>query len=219
MRVTLKLATSLDGRIATRSGHSQWITGADARTEVHRLRSEHQTILTGVGTVLADDPQMTARISDGAVRQPVRLVMDTHLRTPVEAQILNTGTSEVWILTSAASPGERVRVLEAAGAKVIMLPLDQAGRVSALEVCSRLAKVGISTLMVEAGAGVATSFMRTELVDRIEWFRAPFLIGGDGMPVVSALGVDRLEQVQKFSCTNVRKVGSDIWETYERGVG
>ncbi|MED5550399.1 MAG: RibD family protein [Pseudomonadota bacterium] len=182
-RVTLKLATSLDGRIALANGASQWITGPESRAEVHRMRAAHEAILTGIGTVLADNPRLTARPEGGCDRQPDVVIMDSRDRTPSDAAVFaETGRS------------------------VTLVPHGDLAR----------AVARYNTVMIEAGAQIAAAAIAADLVDRIEWFRAPVLLGGDGLPVVAALGLETLEAAPIFKRTGIRERGADLQESYER---
>ena len=182
-RVTLKLATSLDGRIALGNGASQWITGPQSRAEVHRMRAAHAAILTGVGTILADNPRMTARPEGGCERQPDIVIMDSRDRTPSDAAVFT----------------ETAR-------SVTLVPHRDIGRAIA----------DYETIMIEAGAQIAASAIAADLVDRIEWFRAPVVLGGDGLPVIAALGLETLDTAPIFKRTGLRERGADIQESYER---
>lgn len=213
-QVTLKLATSVDGRIALANGASRWITGPESRAAVHALRASHDAVLTGVGTVLADDPQMTAR-PDGvpANRQPIRAVADSTLRTPPGCALLLAGSALVFHVRGDPS---RAEALERAGATVLSVADDGAGRTDLSDVLQRLGAAGARRVMIEAGGAMAASALRSGLVDRIEWFRAPMFIGGDGLASVAALGLETLADAPIFRRTGVRTVGSDLLETYER---
>lgn len=219
LRVTLKVATSLDGKIATHSGHSQWITGPEARKEVHRLRSQHDAVLTGIGTVLADDPQMNVRGIESVVSQPQRVVLDSRLRTPLEAKLLSAEGGPLTIFVNESLvDADRIAQFRDKGVQVIAVSGAAEGRpgLSLPEVCHQLAQLGVSNLMIEAGAGIAGSFLSSDMVDRLEWFKAPMIIGGDGLSVFGALGVSSLSDASRFKRTGVRAVGDDLWETYER---
>jgi len=205
MRVTLKLATSLDGRIATASGESQWITGETARLESHRLRAAHDAILVGVETILADDPELTARLPGRTVDQPLRVVLDSRLRTPPTARVAK---GDSLILTVADPAPVGVAVVERIEA--------DGDRPSVAASLSALMRRGISSVLIEGGGQVAASFLRAGLVDRLEWFRAPILLGGEGRPCVAALALARLSDAPRFRRLAVEPCGDDLWERYER---
>jgi diaminohydroxyphosphoribosylaminopyrimidine deaminase/5-amino-6-(5-phosphoribosylamino)uracil reductase len=203
-RVTLKLATSLDGRIATASGESQWITGEEARLEGHRLRAVHDAILVGVETVLADDPELTVRLPGRPVDQPLRVVLDSRLRTPPTARVAKGDT---LILTVAEPSPIGTAVVERVEAE-----RDRPAVVASL---SALKRRGVSSVLIEGGGQVAASFLRAGLVDRLEWFRAPILLGGEGRPCVAALALAKLADAPKFRRLSAEPVGDDLWERYD----
>jgi len=205
MRVTLKLATSLDGRIATASGESQWITGEAARLEGHRLRAAHDAILVGVETVLHDDPELTARLPERSVDQPLRVVLDSRLRTPPAAKVAGENT----LILTAAEP----RTIGAA--KVVQVAAEN-GRPTIPAVLKALEAAGATSLLIEGGGQVAASFLRADAVDVLEWFRAPILLGGEGRPCVAALALAKLADAPKFRRLGVEPVGDDLWERYAR---
>ncbi|WP_295227512.1 RibD family protein [uncultured Brevundimonas sp.] len=205
MRVTLKLATSLDGRIATASGESQWITGEAARLEGHRLRAAHDAILVGVETVLHDDPELTARLPGRSVDQPMRVVLDSRLRTPQAAKVAGENT----LILTAAEP----RAIGAA--KVVQIDAKD-GRPTIPAVLKALEIAGATSLLIEGGGQVAASFLRADAVDALEWFRAPILLGGEARPCVAALALAKLADAPKFRRLGVEPVGDDLWERYAR---
>lgn len=205
MRVTLKLATSLDGRIATASGESQWITGEAARLEGHRLRAGHDAILVGVETVLHDDPELTARLPGRSVDQPLRVVLDSRLRTPQAAKVAGENT----LILTAAEP----RSIGAA--KVVQVAAED-GRPTIPAVLKALEAAGATSLLIEGGGQVAAAFLRADAVDALEWFRAPILLGGEGRPCVAALALAKLADAPKFRRLGVEPVGDDLWERYAR---
>ncbi len=213
-RVTLKLATSLDARIALGSGESRWITSAESREQVHRLRAAHGAVLTGAGTVAADDPLLTARPGGVAAEpQPVRVILDSRLRTVASAKIFKAGP----VLVYASDPDtERAAALAEAGAEVVTVPAGAAGRPDLEAVLADLGGRGIGSVMIEAGAVLAASVIEADAVDRIEWFRAPMLIGGDGLPVIAPLGLETLGAAPRYSRVEVRACGPDLWESYQR---
>ena len=204
-RITLKLATSLDGRIATASGESQWITGEEARLEGHRLRASHDAILVGVETVLKDDPELTARLPGRSVDQPLRVVLDSRLRTPPTARLAGVNT---LILTSdEPRPIGTARVQQVAA---------EDGRPAISAVLSALSAAGVTSVLIEGGGRVAASFLKASVVDRLEWFRAPILLGGEGRACVAGLALAKLADAPKFRRLSVQVVGDDLWERYER---
>ena len=205
MQVTLKLATSLDGRIATASGESQWITGEAARLEGHRLRAAHDAILVGVETVLHDDPELTARLPGRSVDQPLRVVLDSRLRTPQAAKVAGENT---LILTA-------VEPRSIGAAKVVQVAAEN-GRPTISAVLKALEIAGATSLLIEGGGQVAASFLRADAVDALEWFRAPILLGGEGRPCVAALALAKLADAPKFRRLGVEPVGDDLWERYAR---
>ncbi|MCF8878950.1 RibD family protein [Hyphobacterium sp. SN044] len=215
-RVTLKLATSLDGRIALTNGASQWITGPESRAEVHRLRAEHDAVMTGIGTVLTDDPLMSARIEGEEPAQPRRVVLDTHLKISPEAQILNDAEGGPVMVFCGGSVPVHLRDRVAAKAKVVALNRYDGPSISLKSVLEHLAREGIETVMIEAGGKMAGAAMRSGLVDRIEWFRAPILLGGDARSAIDSLGLERLDEAPIFSRKSVTECGDDLWESYER---
>ncbi|MFQ5666285.1 MAG: bifunctional diaminohydroxyphosphoribosylaminopyrimidine deaminase/5-amino-6-(5-phosphoribosylamino)uracil reductase RibD, partial [Candidatus Binatia bacterium] len=194
--VTLKLAASLDGRIATARGESRWITGDRSRRLAHRLRAEHDAILVGAETVLRDDPELTCRLRSG--RNPVRVVLDGRLRVPLRAQVLTkTGPAATLVFTGQQAPAAKVRRIELCGAEVIRLPRTKAG-LSILQVLRLLAKRDIMSVLIEGGATVAAAAIAARVVDRLVIFYAPKLIGGDGRPMLAPLGVRRLAQAPRL---------------------
>ncbi|HUH11428.1 MAG TPA: RibD family protein [Brevundimonas sp.] len=204
-RVTLKLATSLDGRIATASGESQWITGPEARQQGHRLRASHDAILVGVETVLADDPELTVRLPDYAGSHPLRVVLDSRLRTPATAKVASGNT---LILTTAAP--------HAIGQAEVVAVVADDGRPAIAAVLEALIARGVGSLLIEGGGRVAASFLQAGVVDAIEWFRAPILLGGEGRPCVASLALAKLADAPKFRRLGVEPVGNDLWERYAR---
>lgn len=213
MTVTLKLATSLDGRIATAAGESRWITGPEAREEVHRLRAAHDAVLVGVETALADDPELTVRLDGYVGPQPARVVLDSRQRLPDASKLVATARQvPTWVVT--AQP-PRPHLAEA-GVRVLRVQPGAHGRPDLAAASAALAAEGLGRLFVEGGGEVAAGFLRAGLVDRIEWFRAPIVIGGDGRPALGDLGLEQLAAAPRFRRLDVRSVGDDLWERYER---
>ncbi len=209
--VTLKLATSLDGRIATASGDSKWITGAEARAAAHLLRAEHDAVLVGSGTALADDPELTCRLPGMAERSPVRVVADGRLRLGLESKLVRTArTAPTWVLTaSGAADDAKRKALAAAGVELIEGATGPDGHLDAAAMAAVLAARGITRLMIEGGGELAAAFIRAGLVDRIAWFHAPKLLGGDALPAVGALSLQRVADAPAFHLCRVDRVGND----------
>ena len=211
--ITLKLATSLDGRIATGSGESRWITGEAAREQVHRLRAEHDAVLVGIETALADDPELTVRLAGYNGRQPARVVLDSRQRLPPECKLIATAREIPTYVVATAAPEPR---LTAAGVRVLTVRALGEDRPELRTVVEALNAEGLSRIFVEGGGQVAASFLRCGLVDALEWFRAPIVIGGEGRPGVGALAVAALAQAPHFRRVEVRELGPDLWERYEK---
>ena len=215
--VSLKLASTLDGRIATASGESKWITGPDARRLVHLERARHDAVLTGVATVLADDPALTCRLPGLLGASPVRVVMDSNLRTPPES-VLASGAGNIKtmiIATDNADDGVTQRLQEL-GVEVVKVTADAASLVDPLAALEELGARGITSVLVESGGRLAASFLSRDLVDRLVWFHAPLMIGGDGRPAVEGIGIEALVDAPRFRREHVRVIGEDIVETYLR---
>lgn len=211
--ITLKLATSLDGRIATHSRHSHWITGETARAASHRLRAETDAILVGIGTALADDPELTCRLPGLEHRSPVRVVVDSRLRLPLTAKLVAGARSvPTWLLTRLGNDPDRLNAYEACGVSVIETAAGANGRVDLKAAMSELGRRGLTRVLVEGGAHVAAGFFQEGLVDRLAWFRAPTMIGGDGIPAAVAFGIDRLDQAPRFRRLTLTEWGADLFE-------
>ncbi|MDE2848895.1 MAG: bifunctional diaminohydroxyphosphoribosylaminopyrimidine deaminase/5-amino-6-(5-phosphoribosylamino)uracil reductase RibD [Gemmatimonadota bacterium] len=206
--VLLKLAQTLDGRIATRNGHSKWITGEAARKRVHLMRSRADAVLVGIDTVLADDPRLTVRHVDG--RQPRRIVLDSRARTPLDAQVLN-GDAPATVCVAETAPADRVDGLKGTGAEVLVLPGGD-GSIPLTPLKSALGQTGIVTLMVEGGSRVAASFLRERAVDRIACFVAPRILGA-GIPSIADLALDDLSKAIQLNDTKVEQLDDDLLVT------
>ncbi|MFA7430029.1 MAG: bifunctional diaminohydroxyphosphoribosylaminopyrimidine deaminase/5-amino-6-(5-phosphoribosylamino)uracil reductase RibD [Rhodospirillaceae bacterium] len=219
--VTLKVATTLDGRIATRTGESKWITGPKARERTHLERARHDAVLVGSGTVIADDPDLTCRLAGVDPRPVVRVVMMG--RAPISAKatmLASANTASVWLFGAegqeAATDLLVPTKMKQGGVQAFTVPGGPDGRPDPKSVLRVLAEHGITRLMIEGGAGVAASFLATGLVDRLLWFRAPKVLGGDGLGAVADLGLDRLADCPDFARLAVEDVGGDVVEVYER---
>lgn len=217
-RVTLKLATSLDSRIATRLGESKWITGPAAREEVHRMRAAHDAVLTGIGTVLADDPLLTARTDPPVARQPLRIVLDRQARLGWDSQLMRSLGQGGIVWCTAQSPMPPKDTWPKGLVHHLVPAAHYAGATAGVDLEAVLERLmsdhKVKSVMVEAGPGIATAFMRAGLVDEIAWFRAPILLGGDGRAVFDSLGVDALNQAHHFQLMDQQTFGPDLLETF-----
>jgi diaminohydroxyphosphoribosylaminopyrimidine deaminase / 5-amino-6-(5-phosphoribosylamino)uracil reductase len=208
--VTLKLATSLDGRIATAAGESRWITGSPARERAHLLRATHDAILVGTDTVLADDPQLTCRLPGLADRSPVRVVLDRQLRIPPHARIfVEARQVPTWVVTLRSADPARLKLLRDAGVEVIAAEPDATGTIDLSAALGLLGKRGLTRLLVEGGGRLAAALLRAQLVDRLVWFHAPLLLGGDGVPAVAALDMGTLAAMPRFERIAADIIGED----------
>lgn len=205
--VILKLASSLDGRIATASGESRWITGAASRQAVHRLRAGIDAVMVGAGTALADDPQLTARRGDRVVHRPVRVLVDGRLRVGLEASLYAASDPErTWVLHRPRARGVAAR--RATGAR--MLPVPARGpRLDLGRALRVLAKEGLTTVLVEGGGELAAALLREELVDEIHWFTAPLLLGAEGRAALGPMARKRLRDATRLAGAQVRRIGDD----------
>ncbi len=213
--VTLKLATSLDGRIATSGGESQWITGPPAREQGHALRAAHDAIMVGTATVLADDPQLTCRLPGLGHRSPLRVVLDRQLRIPCWVGVIaHARQTPTWVLTLRSADAARRAPLLAAGITLIDVDPDSENRIDLVAALAALGERGVTRLLIEGGARLAAALLRARLVDRLAWFHAPLLIGGDGIPAVAALGLEGLADAPGFERLSVARVGDDVLTTF-----
>jgi diaminohydroxyphosphoribosylaminopyrimidine deaminase/5-amino-6-(5-phosphoribosylamino)uracil reductase len=205
--VTLKLAASLDGKIATMTGDARWISSEDSRRMVHQLRNEVDAVVTGVRTVIADDPQLTCRIPHG--RNPWRVILDSRLRIPLSAKLLRQTDSEKSIIvTSERSSHQKGRAIESMGAQVWRIKLRK-GRMPWAAILRRLAVKGVLSVMIEGGATTSAWALRERAVDKILFFYAPIILGGDGRVMIDTLGVKRVWQAIPVQRMRVQQSGTD----------
>lgn len=195
---TIKAAMTLDGKLATATGDSKWITGLQARADAHRLRATHDAILVGIGTVLADNPRLDTRLVKG--RSPIRIVLDSQLRTPTDAYLLprKNGPRTIIVCGAKASPS-RERALRAERAEVWRVPTHRSGRIDMFQLAQRLADEKIHSVLVEGGAGVHATMFEQRLVDQFVLYIAPKIIGGPGMSWVGGKGLAQMSAAWRLA--------------------
>jgi diaminohydroxyphosphoribosylaminopyrimidine deaminase/5-amino-6-(5-phosphoribosylamino)uracil reductase len=211
--VTLKLATSLDGRIATATGESRWITGPRARRAAHLLRARHDAVLVGSGTALADDPELTVRLPGVARPAPLRVVADSRLRLPPTARLVRTAREvPTLIATAAGHPASRLAPYREAGVDILEIPTGQGigGLLRAL------GARGLTRVLAEGGGGIAAALLAEGLADRLAWFHAPIVLGAGGMPAAQVLPLPNLAAAPKFRRVGVHELGPDLLTEYEK---
>jgi len=216
--ITLKLATTLDGKIATGTGESQWITGAGARLMAHALRGRHDAVLAGVGTVMADNPELTCRIAGFRSTPVVRVVVDSHLRTPLTSRLARTATeAPLWFLVRDGADPARIEAFADLGASVLQVDHGAMG-IDLTDGMRVLAEAGLTRVLVEGGGQVAASFIRADFVDRIAWFHAPCVMGGDGWPSVQGFGIEKLAMMPRYVRERVTPLGADMLTEFKRPI-
>lgn len=209
--VLYKTAMSLDGKIATRTGASRWITGEAARARVHSWRAELDAIAVGVNTVLHDDPRLTCRLP--GARSPIKIIFDSVARTPVDAALFEADEhahpAEVFVMTTSAAPEARRQALQARGAKVIALPAEH-GRSRVGAALEHLHRQGVNSILLEGGGTLAWSFFEAQAVDRVAVFIAPKLLGGSGASPLAGLGVSGLEEALRLETFQTETLAQDL---------
>lgn len=205
--VTLKLSASLDGRIATSSGESKWISSQASRKLAHRMRSTADAVMVGLNTVISDDPELTVRLVKG--KDPVRVVVDTYLRTPLTAKVLGGGKGKAMVFTASISNAGKADKMKDLGVDVIRVKRSAEG-VDLKTVLRELGKRGITSLLVEGGGALTASFIRQGLVDRLVYFVAPILIGADGTASVGAMHIKRLGDAPLLKGVSIKMIEKDM---------
>lgn len=216
--VTLKMATSLDGKIATRTGDSRWITDERARAAAHRLRYEHDAIMVGVRTVIADDPELIARRGERVAKRPVRVVVDSRGRIPLKAKALVNGDHPTIVAATERAPQRRCDALRRRGAEPLVFDNGR-GRVDLSALLAELGRRGLQSVLMEGGGTLAASALEAGLVDKVVWFVAPVLVGGQRAPTgVEGEGVACIADALPLEEVKVRRLGRDVMiEGYLQG--
>ena len=211
-QITLKLATSLDGKIALANGQSEWITGDKARQAGRALRGYHDAIAIGSNTAVIDNPQLTTRLKD--LPNPIRIVFDSQLRISVESELAKTAAQiPLWIFCKDDKSNKAQQLKQLS---VRLYPTAYNDGVDILAALDFIFRQGVSTLLVEGGGTLAASFIKANVIDRIEWFRAPLILGGDARSCFGDLGLDDLNFAQRFTRISLETLGDDSYEIYER---
>jgi diaminohydroxyphosphoribosylaminopyrimidine deaminase / 5-amino-6-(5-phosphoribosylamino)uracil reductase len=215
--VTLKLATTLDGQLATSAGDSRWITGELARDRAHLLRASHDAVMIGSNTVITDDPALTCRLPGLDHRSPVRIVLDSRLNVPLTARVVAEARQvPTWFITLRHGDAARRAAFLTCGVELIEVAPTPGNMIDIAAAFHELGRRGLTRVLVEGGSTLAAVLLRAGLVDRLAWFHAPSLIGGDGIPAVAGFGLAHLEQSPRFERVSLETVGEDVLETLRR---
>lgn len=209
-RATLKLALTLDGRIATASGESRWITGPEARRATHALRASHDAVMVGAGTARADDPELTVR-DLGVSHQPVRVIVARHLDLPRGGKLAaSVPDAPLWLVHGLTAAVDRAQAWSVLGARLVPVAATQGGQLDMAAVLAALAEAGLTRIFCEGGGELAASLLAAGLVDELVVFSAGLALGAEGRPGLGALGLARLADAQRFRLAEARPVGCDV---------
>jgi len=207
--VVLKLASTLDGKIATQTGDSKWIGSEKQREIAHQLRNKMDSVLVGVNTLIKDDPSLNVRINKKRISQPLPVVLDSMLRTPLDSNIFKV--HENCIIVASENSGKRKRkLLEQKGAKIIYSKPDISGNLNLKRVLRELSKMEITSVLIEGGSQVASSALNGGIVDKIVLFYSPKIVGGDGISMVSSLGIKQMNKALNFKDIYIKKFGNEL---------
>ena len=213
----LKVAGSLDGRIATASGESKWITGEAARADGQHLRATHDAILIGAATAAADDPELTCRLPGLGARSPVRIVFDSRARLALSSKLVKTAREvPVWVVCTKVAPASSRRALEEQGVETIEVAAEGSGRVDVHVASKALASRGLTRVLVEGGGALSAALLKAVLIDRVSAYRAGVALGSDARSAVGDLAVSRLDFAPRFRLVSVRELAGDTVETWRR---
>lgn len=205
--ITLKSATSLDGKIATVSGESKWITSEESRLDVHKYRHQHDGILVGINTILKDDPELTTRLPLGG-KNPIRIVLDTNLRTPLDAKLVNDNKAPTWIIVGQNVATEKIKAMQEKYAEVIEMPSTV---LDTLDVLKVLGEKGITSLFVEGGSQINGSFIKAKAINQVITYIAPKIIGGASAPTsIGGAGFEKINDCLALQIKSVETIGADI---------
>jgi diaminohydroxyphosphoribosylaminopyrimidine deaminase/5-amino-6-(5-phosphoribosylamino)uracil reductase len=209
--VTLKMAASLDGKVAARDGSSRWISGAEARSEVHRMRSAADAVMVGAGTAIRDDPSLTVRLAGWAGRPPLRVIVDGRGIVPETSKVFTDGLAPTLVATTHAAPAHRRRAWERSGAEVLVLPGAGASLIPLDSLLSELGKRDVQRLLLEGGPTLNWEAVRSGLVDEIVLFLAPLLVGGEEAPsILMGSGIPTIAETVPLEIREVSRLGSDV---------
>lgn len=213
--VTVKIASSADGKIAKHEGEKTWVTGPQSRMRGHMYRANHDAIMVGIGTALVDDPMLDCRIPGLEDRTPIRIVIDTHLRIDPASKLCKTAHKiPLWIMT-ASFDERKYAEIEKTGARIFCLEKDAVGQVDLHQVMTALAGEGITRLLCEGGGKLNASLIRASLVDRLIWFKSADSIGENGVDALYDIALDELDQYLKLSLLEEGQTGPDYWQHFE----
>ncbi|MHC0054893.1 bifunctional diaminohydroxyphosphoribosylaminopyrimidine deaminase/5-amino-6-(5-phosphoribosylamino)uracil reductase RibD [Actibacterium sp. D379-3] len=214
--LTLKLASSFDGRIATATGESQWITGPDARRMVHAMRARHDAVMVGGGTARTDDPSLTVR-DLGVVQQPVRVVCSRRLDLPLTGKLARSAAEvPLWLCHGEGTSADLVNAWQGLGARLLPVTVARGGQLDPLSLLQALGQAGLTRVFCEGGGALAASLLSAGLVDELVGFTAGVALGAEGYPAIGAMGVAALAEASRFDLVETRAVGGDVMHRWER---
>lgn len=211
----LKTAMTLDGRIASHTGASKWITGEAARERAHLMRAEADAVLCGIGTAIADDPQLDVRLPGLTDRRPVRIIADARLRLPLTSKLARSASAQpLWLLARPDADKGRAAAFRNVGAEVLQVPVLPTGELDLSAAAHELGARGLTRILVEGGGRIAGALLRAGLIDRIHAFRAGLVMGGDGLPGIAAMGIASPDVAPRFALSHIARVGADVLESW-----
>lgn len=214
---TLKLAMSLDARIATRTGESRWITGEAARAQAHAMRAAHDAVMVGIGTAIADDPDLTCRLPGREDHSPIRIVVDSRARLTLTSRLVRSAASvATWVAVGVNAPVERTTALGQAGVVILPIAEEVSGRVDPAALAAALGQRGLTRVLVEGGGALGAALINANLVDRLAVFRAGLAIGAEGAPAIGAMRISALADSPRFRLQQVTHCGADVLEHWAK---